>query len=67
MTVQTIEKIGRMPLIPLSDKGDPQSEVEISPVFPDPGLRTTLMAAHSCSTADLPRQETAADPGAGLA
>jgi len=35
LTVQTIEKIGRMPLIPLSPNGGPQTEAEISPVFED--------------------------------
>ncbi|MEO0863243.1 MAG: class II aldolase/adducin family protein, partial [Pseudomonadota bacterium] len=29
LTVQTIEKIGRMPLIPLSANGGPQTDVEI--------------------------------------
>ena len=36
LTVQTIEKIGRMPLIPLSPNGGPQTEVEISPFFQRP-------------------------------
>lgn len=46
LTVQTIEKIGRMPLIPLSDKGGPQTEVEISPVFQDPSVRAAVLANH---------------------
>jgi len=46
LTVQTIEKIGRMPLIPLSDKGGPQTEVEISPVFRDPQVRAAVLANH---------------------
>lgn len=46
LTVQTIEKIGRMPLIPLSDKGGPQTEVEISPVFRDPSIRAAVLANH---------------------
>ena len=46
LTVQTIEKIGRMPLIPLSDKGAPQTEVEISPVFQDPKIRAAVLANH---------------------
>lgn len=46
LTVQTIEKIGRMPLIPLSAKGGPQTEVEISPVFSDPKIRAAVLANH---------------------
>ncbi|QBY00488.1 class II aldolase/adducin family protein [Rhodophyticola sp. CCM32] len=46
LTVQTIEKIGRMPLIPLSDNGGPQTEVEISPVFQDPSVRAAVLANH---------------------
>ena len=46
LTVQTIEKIGRMPLIPLSAEGGPQTEVDISPVFRDPGIRAAVLANH---------------------
>lgn len=46
LTVQTIEKIGRMPLIPLSANGGPQTEVEISPVFRDPRIRAAVLANH---------------------
>lgn len=46
LTVQTIEKIGRMPLIPLSANGGPQTEVEISPVFRDPQIRAAVLANH---------------------
>lgn len=46
LTVQTIEKIGRMPLIPLSSNGGPQTEVEISPVFQDPNIRAAVLANH---------------------
>lgn len=46
LTVQTIEKIGRMPLIPLSDKGGPQTDVEISPVFRDPSVKAAVLANH---------------------
>ncbi|OAN79527.1 aldolase [Jannaschia sp. EhC01] len=46
LTVQTIEKIGRMPLIPLSANGGPQTEVEISPVFRDPSIRAAVLANH---------------------
>lgn len=46
LTVQTVEKIGRMPLIPLSKNGGPQTEAEISPVFRDPSIRAALLANH---------------------
>ena len=46
VTVQTIEKIGRMPLIPLSPNGGPQTEVEIEPVFADPSVRAATLANH---------------------
>lgn len=46
LTVQTIEKIGRMPLIPLTANGGPQTEVEISPVFRDPAIRAAVLANH---------------------
>ncbi len=46
LTVQTIEKIGRMPLIPLSANGGPQTEVEISPVFRDPQVKAAVLANH---------------------
>lgn len=46
LTVQTIEKIGRMPLIPLSPQGGPQTEKEISPVFRDPKIVAAVLANH---------------------
>ena len=46
LTVQTIEKIGRLPLIPLSANGGPQTEVEISPVFRNPTVRAACLANH---------------------
>ncbi len=46
LTVQTIEKIGRMPLIPLSKNGGPQTDVEISPVFSDPNVKAAVLANH---------------------
>ena len=46
LTVQTIEKIGRMPLIPLSAKGGPQTNVEISPVFRDTKVKAAVLANH---------------------
>lgn len=46
LTVQTIEKIRRMPLIPLSSNCGPQTEVEISPVFRDPNIRAAVLANH---------------------
>lgn len=46
LTVQTIEKIGRMPLIPLSSLGGPQTDKEISPVFKDPKVVAAVLANH---------------------
>ncbi len=46
LTVQTIEKIGRMPLIPLCPKGGPQTDREISPVFRDPKIVAAVLANH---------------------
>ncbi len=46
LTVQTIEKIGRMPLIPLSPAGGPQTDAEISPVFQDPKIVAAVLANH---------------------
>ena len=46
LTVQTIEKIGRMPLIPLSPQGGPQTDKEISPVFKDAKVVAAVLANH---------------------
>lgn len=46
LTVQTIEKIGRMPLIPLSPLGGPQTDKEISPVFQDTKIVAAVLANH---------------------
>ena len=46
LTVQSIEKIGRLPLIPLSPKGGPQTEHEICPVFSDPRIVAAVLANH---------------------
>ena len=46
LTVQTIEKIGRMPLIPLSPQGGPQTDAEISPVFEDAKVVAAVLANH---------------------
>lgn len=46
LTVQTIEKIGRMPLIPLSAQGGPQTDKEIRPVFEDPKVVAAVLANH---------------------
>lgn len=46
LTVQTIEKIGRMHLIPLSPQGGPQTDAEISPVFKDPKVVAAVLANH---------------------
>ncbi len=45
-TVQTIEKIGRMPLIPLSKEDGPQTDVDITPVFRDPSVKAAVLANH---------------------
>ncbi len=46
LTVQTIEKIGRMPLVPLSPEGGPQTAEEIGPVFTDPHVQAAVLANH---------------------
>lgn len=46
LTVQTIEKIGRMPLVPLSENGGPQTSAEISPVFRDLDVVAAVLANH---------------------
>lgn len=46
LTVQTIEKIGHIPLIPLSVKGGPQTEKEISPVFRNTKVVAAVLANH---------------------
>lgn len=46
LTVQTIEKLGRLPLIPLSSQGGPQSAADISPVMKDKGINAALLANH---------------------
>ena len=46
LTVQTIEKVGRMPLIPLSPQGGPQTAAEISPVFKDRKIVAAVLANH---------------------
>ena len=46
LTVQTMEKIGRMPLIPLSKNGGPQTDAEIGPVFEDGNVKAAILANH---------------------
>lgn len=46
LTVQTIEKIGRMPLIPLCPNGGPQTAREISPVFGNKEIVAAVLANH---------------------
>ena len=46
LAVQTTEKIGRIPLIPLSPFGGPQTEQEISPVLKDPKVVAAVLANH---------------------
>ncbi len=46
LTVQTKEKLGRIPLIPLSKNGGPQTSEEISPVLSDKSLNAAILANH---------------------
>ncbi|MEO1090929.1 MAG: class II aldolase/adducin family protein [Pseudomonadota bacterium] len=46
LTVQTLEKIGRMPLIPLNANGGPQGPAEISPVMRDAAVNAAVLANH---------------------
>lgn len=46
LTVQTIDKIGHMPLIPLSSQGGPQSAADISPVMKDQSINAAILANH---------------------
>ena len=46
LTVQTKEKLGRIPLIPLSENGGPQTSKEITPIFSDPTLKAATLEFH---------------------
>ena len=46
LTVQSIEKIGRIPVIPMSSRGGPQTEHEINPVFSDSRIVAAVLANH---------------------
>ncbi len=46
LTVQTIEKIGRMPLMPLLSDGGLQTNVGTSPVFMDTSIRAAVLDNH---------------------
>lgn len=46
LTVQTMEKIGRLPVIPLSPQGGAQSAADISPVMKDKSINAALLANH---------------------
>ena len=46
LTVQTVEKIGRIPLISLSENGGPQTSEQIGPVFEDPAVKAAVLANH---------------------
>ena len=46
LTVQTIEKLGKLPLIPLSPEGGAQSAADISPVMEDKSVNAVLLANH---------------------
>lgn len=46
LTVQTVGKIGHMPLIPLTENGGPQGAKEISPIMRDPSVKVAILANH---------------------
>ncbi len=46
LTVQTVEKVGRIPVIPLSRNGGPQTADEIGLVFDDPAIKAAAPANH---------------------
>ncbi len=46
LTVQSVEKVGRLPLIPLSENLGPQTAAMIGPVFDDPAIRGAVLANH---------------------
>lgn len=46
LTVQTIEKLGKLPLIPLSPNGGAQSAADISPIMKDKTINAVLLANH---------------------
>ena len=46
LTVQTIEKLGRLPLIPLADNGGPQTASTITPFFENTSVRAAILANH---------------------
>ncbi len=46
LTVQTIEKLGRLPLIPLAENGGPQTASTITPFFENTSVRAAILANH---------------------
>ncbi len=44
--VEIVEKIGRIPVIPLSRNGGPQTAAEIGPVFDEPAIKAAALANH---------------------
>ncbi len=46
LTVQALEKVGRIPLIPLGRNGGPQGPAEISPILQDKSLCAASLANH---------------------
>lgn len=46
VTVQTIEKVGRIPLIPLGPNGGPQRSVDIVPAVEDRSVKAATLANH---------------------
>ncbi len=46
ITVQAIEKMGEIPLIPLSENGGPQTASQIGAAMKEPGRRVCVLANH---------------------
>ena len=46
LTVQTVEKIGRIPLIPLSENSGTQTAAQIGPVFDAQSVKAAVLANH---------------------
>ena len=46
VTVQAIEKMGRIPLVPLGPNGGPQTAEQIGEAMASPGVRVCLLANH---------------------
>ncbi len=46
LTVQTKEKLGKIPLIPLSENGGPQTSKEITPIMSDESINAAMLVNH---------------------